>query len=55
MEESNHVKLNTEQYKKLGAANNTSHYKKLVCPKILLNIDWNIYHKRPIISTLASS
>ena len=42
MEESNHVKLNTEQYKELSAANNTS-------------IQWKMYHKRPLISTIASS
>ena len=51
MEESNHVKLNMEQYKKLSSANNTSHNEKLVCPKI----QWNIYHQLPLIFTIASS
>ena len=54
MEESNHVKLNTEQYKKLSAANNTLHDEKLVYPKIQWDIKWHIYHKRPLISTSTS-
>ena len=52
MEESNDVKLNTEQSKKLSEANNTLHIEKLVCSKIQLNI---IYHRFPLNSTSTSS